>query len=398
MQMQEVAAVAVTNRALLALTSAAIALPGISPPVLADTQPEKARIGYRLSNYSESDLDKKDVLTGSNKRYDIDTHQFQLVAPFGENYSASFDYQYETMSGASPLGVAADTEGNPILIMSGASIKESRTDASGSLTRYFDLGQVSLSTGFSKEDDYNANNASISGDYHINNKLTTLSGGLGFSNDTVEPTQQTGFERVTKEDKDSITGFLGFTQVLSKFDTVQTSISITDQSGYLSDPYKNDTRPDARQQIAWLIKYRRYLVSQEAALHVNYRYYDDDWGIESHTLDFSWHKNIGDHVQLVPSVRYYSQSQADFYESTGSGIIATENSDSKNYQSTDYRLSPFGALTLGLKLVVKDSDWKIALGYERYDSSGSMALKNVEVENPALVDFTVLSLGLDYSF
>lgn len=389
---------AVTNRTLLALTSAAIALPGISTPILADTQPEKASVGYRLSNYSESDLNKKDVLTGSNKRYDIDTHQFRLVAPIGDNYSASVDYQYETMSGASPLSVAADTEGNPVLIMSGASIKEKRTDLNASLTRYSDLGQITVSAGFSKEDDYNANNASISGDYHINNKLTTLSGGVGFSSDTVEPTQQTGFERIIKEDKDSTTGFLGFTQVLSKFDTVQTSISITDHSGYLSDPYKNDTRPDARQQIAWLIKYRRYLASQEAALHVNYRYYDDDWGLESHTLDFSWYKNIGDHVQLIPSLRYYSQSQADFYESTGSSVTTTENDAPPNYQSTDYRLSPFGAITLGLKLVVKDSDWKFALGYERYNSSGSMALKNVEVENPALVDFTVLSLGLDYNF
>ncbi|NCG28082.1 MAG: DUF3570 domain-containing protein, partial [Verrucomicrobiales bacterium] len=32
-----------------------------------------------------------------------------------------------------------------------------------------------------------------------------------------------------------------------------------------------------------------------------------------HTIDTSWFQNLGRNYQLVPSIRYYSQSAADFF-------------------------------------------------------------------------------------
>ena len=45
---------------------------------------------------------------------------------------------------------------------------------------------------------------------------------------------------------------------------------------------------------------------------MDYRYFDDDWGISAHTLDFAWHQNVGERSALIPFLRYYTQDQADF--------------------------------------------------------------------------------------
>ena len=47
--------------------------------------------------------------------------------------------------------------------------------------------------------------------------------------------------------------------------------------------------------------------------------------------------------RLIPSLRYYTQSQADFY----APYYISERSD--GYYSSDYRLSPYGALAWRVK-------------------------------------------------
>jgi len=47
---------------------------------------------------------------------------------------------------------------------------------------------------------------------------------------------------------------------------------------------------------------------------VDYRFYYDDWDVRSHTLDLGLHKVTVSGWALDTSIRYYSQTQADFYE------------------------------------------------------------------------------------
>ena len=74
------------------------------------------------------------------------------------------------------------------------------------------------------------------------------------------------------------------------------------------------------------------------------------------------------------------------------------------YASSDYRLSPFGALSEKLRIETRVSDWpfhmawKLGASYERYQSSGSLAIQNVDVENPGLVSFNVFMLNLSARF
>ena len=54
--------------------------------------------------------------------------------------------------------------------------------------RNLDRGRAGLSGGFSLENDYLAGYGSVDGEMHFNEKNTTLAGSLGFSIDTIEPT------------------------------------------------------------------------------------------------------------------------------------------------------------------------------------------------------------------
>jgi hypothetical protein len=216
--------------------------------------------------------------------------------------------------------------------------------------------------------------------------------------------------RPEHENKQTYSLNVGLAQILNRRSVVQSSISYAYGTGYLSDPYKKvfrfggtffpDERPGDRHAIAWLTRYRRHIEEFEATLHLSYQYYIDTWEVSSHTIEFSWYQSYGDNLQITPMVRYYTQNEADMYVSylpitaTGSGEF-----------SSDYRLSTYGALGLGLKGEytfrtgwLADIEWKAKLSYERYLSSGDLAFSTPSVEAPGLVSFDVFSVGISASF
>jgi hypothetical protein len=83
-------------------------------------------------------------------------------------------------------------------------------------------------------------------------------------------------------------------------------------------------------------------------------------------------------------VRYYQQQAADFF------TPATDFARTMEFNSSDYRLSKYDALSAGLKFNVQLGDYTLVLSGERYRTSGS--------SNPAMIDFTRLSAGIDYTF
>ena len=378
--------------ALAALTGAALALPAIAQLAQAADMPTKTELGYRYSDYQEDDVEAGLVLVGAEERYDIDTHQFRLVSPIGERTSLTVDAMYETMTGASAMSVVENPQGESMLIMTGASIKEERTDLSAELRRYDDHGSKAVAFGYSSEDDYEALNGSLDLERKSADGVTTWSGGLGFSYDELEPIQEEGINRVTSEDRWFVNGYVARAKVHSPVWQSQIGLYLGLYDGYLDDPYRSrDTRPDTRQQIAVSARSRYFLTGVKAALHLDYRFYNDDWGINSHTLEFAWHQTLTDALRVSPRIRYYSQSQADFYVDADSGLRQGE-------QSSDYRLSPYGAIAYGLGVGYYQPDYSLTLYAEQYDSDADYALKSVSKASPFLVDYTLMTVGLDYRF
>jgi hypothetical protein len=224
--------------------------------------------------------------------------------------------------------------------------------------------------------------------------LTTVSLGFSHSEDEIFPTDAEIFNRIINDDKQSSSVFVSVSQIINQLSTFQSAISITEQTGFLSDPYKlRDVRPEDKKQFAWSNSYRRFFVDADAAWHTNYRYYHDDFGINSHTADMSWHQNVGKSLQIVPHLRYYSQSSADFFTNIDNPLNPLTE-----YQSSDYRLSAFGAISGGINFILELDKWIVTLSTERYIAKEKYSAYKVSQPSTALVKYNRVSLGFDYSF
>ena len=106
-----------------------------------------------------------------------------------------------------------------------------------------------------------------------------------------------------------------------------------------------------------------------------------------------WYQNLRQSIQLVPSVRFYSQSAASFFTNVDNFVKPADE-----YQSSDHRLSAFGAFSGGLSFVANLGSWTATLTAERYVSNDSYSAYKVSQPSTALVRYNRISVGLDYTF
>ena len=401
---------------LSALTASAMALPGLAGTAFADGPVEEITLDFAdYSYYKEDKLRPKKTNFGSERdRMEIHSYKFRLSTPLADRADLDMAGGYETMSGASPFFIlpdlAGDRGGRPAQVMSQATIDDQRVDLQLAGNYYFDAGKGSLSSGFSVENDYWSVNLGVSGEKSFNDKNTTLSLGTSVSLDYINPTDARQNNRVRSEDKQSYTVYGAISQVLTRHSTVQSTVTYTRTEGYLSDPYKGayidtpggaferDTRPEQRDQVTWLNRYRHHISKFDGTFHADYRFYIDSWKMNSHTFDLAYYQSLPFGFQLVPSFRYYSQSSADFYE------VFYNDFTSNGLYSSDYRLSPYGAYSYRLKAIFTAEDvfshwdFQAALSWERYESSAGLAFQSVGVENPGLVSFNVWAVRFTVKF
>ncbi len=380
---------------LSALTAAALALPG-----LAQAQIET---DYQYARYEEADLSAGAAAGEVRERYTIDTHLFRIAAPVGDQAVVA-NLTYERLSGASPWYITPGANG-PIVVMSGASIREERKDLQLTWALPLAGADWGVSVGHSKEDDYQATNAGLEFEYRPDNSAHSYSGGVGYSYDQIDPVRgPSSPDVIAKADKDSFNAYGGISWVLNPQTVVQTAVSYGLHDGYLSDPYKlafivdtagtvRDTRPGERHQFSASAKLRHYLPAQQAALHADYRLYYDSWDIEAHTVELAWHQRLGESWRVTPGFRWYSQSQADFY------APFYQRLRDDGHASSDYRLSPYGAISLRLDIrKALAADWELGAGAEWYQADADYAVGSVKLENPALVEYWILSARVGKQF
>lgn len=356
---------------------------------LADAPPAFSEIGIRYSHYDEDALPESKLIFGSRNRYEIDVTQLWFETPVGGSWSVAMDIQNDSMSGASPWFVGTNIDGQPGVIMSGASIHDNRVEV-GVTTRYFWAdGNAGFNVSQSKEDDYEARSLSFDVAWNSNDDSRTWSASVSSSNDTVQPVKENIPVFIDREDLDTQSGYFGVSQILSSTAIARIGLGYTISKGYLSDPYKlNDTRPNRHERVTLSGGYRRYFIEQRGALHIDYRYYDDDWGTDSHTVEVAWHQDIKQH-SLKPYIRYYRQDRADFFQN-----IADL---SQPFFADDYRLSAYDATTMGLHGFYQLGDWRFEAQVERYTTSAIGSISSINTA-PALVDFWRGTIGISWRF
>jgi hypothetical protein len=140
---------------------------------------------------------------------------------------------------------------------------------------------------------------------------------------------------------------------------MQWNFSQTRENGYLTDPYKQlsivnsvtgapvgsiyERRPASRigNSLYWLTKYS---VFSHDVISGSYRFFEDNWGIRSHTVDLNYHWQFNEQGYFEPHFRFYHQSAADFFNI---GLVTGQ--PLPLLASADYRLAQFNGITGGLR-------------------------------------------------
>jgi len=296
-----------------------------------------------------------------------------------------------------------------------------------------DLYQLSVGASTSYEFDYLhlGVNARIARDF--NQRNTTVSGGIAFASDQIDPvggvpnglTQMINIgeqsSRRQDESKDVLDVVLGVTQVLSRNLLVQINYSYSDSSGYLADPYKvvsvvdavtgdavpinpsddpshlyfYERRPDDRTKHS-LYTQAKYF-SGGKVLDVSYRYMTDDWEIDSHTIDLRYRWPVGSDSFIEPHLRFYSQTEAEFYT-----LNLIDGQTLPEYASADYRLGNFDAITVGAKYgwTTKGGN-EMNVRLEFYQQSGSIPANQLignQVNQDNYPDLNAIIFQYGYGF
>jgi hypothetical protein len=261
------------------------------------------------------------------------------------------------------------------------SFKDTRFAVDASLSKPINrLTTVTFGTHLSKEHDYSSLglNAGITRD--LNQKNTTIGISGSYSHDVVSPvgstptpfaTMQAPQPPVTEEEghghgsgrpKEVYDIVFGISQILDRKTIARFNYSFDHSSGYLNDPYKllsvvedsssanagdpaeyfYEKRPEKSSKNALYGQIRHFLSG--SSIDVSYRYFWNDWGIKSHTVDLFYRWQLGAGKALQPHLRFYHQSQADFYRS-----FLIQGNTLPQFASADARLAAFNAYTFGLQ-------------------------------------------------
>lgn len=359
-----------------------------------------------------------DSLTGASPNGAIAANEVQtFTGPSGNG-------SYDAGKGKTPL----DTE-----------FKDTRTAIAISWEQpWGERNLVSFGGNISKEYDFTSAALSTAIARDFNNKNTTLSLGINLETDTIDAVggipdpltslkvgQNPEHKSGGTENKTVNDFLLGVTQVMNRHWLTQLNLSVGSSSGYHSDPYKilsvlntdgslatnpedanskwylYDSRPDSRsrQSLYWGNK----IHLTEDVIDISYRYYTDDWGIKSHTLDFRYRYEFGGNMYLEPHVRWYSQTAADFYHLYLNKDMDTSSAESAiAYASSDTRLGEFTGTTFGLKYGIalgRNNEFNIRVEqytqtYKASAPATMTALKGLDLAP----DLTAMTVLVGYSF
>ena len=350
-------------------------------------------------------------------QYDENDNRVSVSAPalsvsydIGTDFNVKADFVHDAVTGATPVwqpdsGSGASNRANANdYVYENQEFDEERNAGSIMLTTRFE-NRDELYTGvdFSRESDFDSK--SVSAEYlHYMDKSHNLSVNLGASyafneilsngseeDDDDEHDSSSGASQ--KEESHSLNIQLGISQVLNDHASVKVEGFTILDDGYLTNPHANvvrdynranqrlvtENRPDTRSAYGVNLKYITML-GDDMSFKTNYRFYTDDWDINSHTVDANVYYGVSKAITLGAGVRYYTQSEANFYNEKKDFFTNEE------FASSDERLSQFDATTYKASVDFKQNDnVSYNLGAEFYSQSTGL-------------DATMITTGLKYKF
>jgi hypothetical protein len=228
-------------------------------------------------------------------------------------------------------------------------------------------------------------------------------GGNGLNDELFESNTITGnanynpdFKELSSTGRNSYSLGFGFSQILSKDLQGSLALDFVQQQGLLSTPfhrvYFNDIAdsfidnfqladdiehlPDSRFKIAIGGRLNWY-INEFLTVRTFYRYYFDDWGINSNTASIEVPIKITAKFTLYPSYRFYNQTAADYFNPY-EGALSTNKFYTSDYDLSKYSSNQFGFGVSYTDIFTTTHIWKfglksIDLKFYQYDRNTSFS-------------------------
>lgn len=322
-------------------------------------------------------LDASGLIYGEQNRTAVVEPSAKITRLFANGQRLSAELGIDAITGASPSGAMPSGRIQTTTTPSG-NVQTSQAnqiptsafhDLRGALdlewkapvARYF---TTTLGGHFSREKDYQSRGLNGTVSVDLFQRLWTVTAGGGVLHDDVFPVggtpvgmlDSTVVATTSWNSKKVTTRMLGVSHVLTRRWLVGVNTTETRESGYLTEPYKivslidpatgypsgqlTEKRPSSRLRRD-VLGSSVYHFDQDI-LYLSYRYYWDDWGVKSHTLDGRLRVPLQGETFVQPHVRLYTQTQSDFFHfglADGLSLPA--------YATSDERLGPLRTVTLG---------------------------------------------------
>lgn len=273
-------------------------------------------------------------------------HNFDIEIGFDHYTSASSDnVDPHTMSGASH----ADSRIFPSLTWSMENATKGTTVGAGiSMSTEFDYQSFGGNVQFSKKTANGMGEFTAKAQAFIDQLKYILPIELrpGGGNDDDYPWKS----------RNSFSGSLSWSQIINQKFQLMLVAEIVQQQGYLGLPFHRvyfntgalrvENLPDSRTKIPVGLR-ANYFIGDKVIIRSFYRYYQDNWGLSSHTLNLEVPVKITPFVSVIPFYRYYTQTAVDYFAPYQQHKL-TEQYYTSNYDLSKFNSNFYGA---GIKLI-----------------------------------------------
>ena len=235
----------------------------------------------------------------------------------------------------------------------------------------------------------------------LNNRLfteNTITGNTNYS---------PRFAEFESEGRNSYALGFGFSQILHKNVQGSLALDFVQQDGLLSTPFQRvyfgdvadsfidnfqladavERLPDSRFKVAAGGRINWYL-NETFTVRTFYRYYFDDWGIDSHTASIEVPIKITDKFTLYPSYRYYTQTAADYFRPYEQAL-STDKFYTSDYDLSEYSANQFGFGVSYTDIFAKMHIWKLGLK--------SIELKFYQYDRDTTFSSSIITAGFKFT-
>lgn len=367
-----------------------------------------------LTSYYSQDGDNAAVSggIGTEELTDV-TGTFVVSIPLNDDDVLTIDAGVSAYTSASSSNVGPFDDGpaDPFQASSGASASDLWANVTGSYSHSSDDRNDIWSAKLSVSTEYDYFSVGVGGSYTklFNEKNTEVSvsgnvyidtwnaiyptelrpfadGGNGLSNRLFTQNTITGntnynprFTPFDNEGRNSYSLGFGFSQILHKKVQGSLALDFVQQQGLLSTPFQRvyfgdiadsfidnfqladaiERLPDSRFKVAVGGRLNWFL-NETFTVRTFYRYYFDDWGINSHTASIEVPIKISDKFTLYPSYRFYNQTAADYFRPY-EGALSTDEFYTSDYDLSEYSANQFGFGVSYTDIFAKAHLWKFGL-------------------------------------